>query len=183
MAHKEDHPVQANHLLLCLKSRRVWNCSWERVCRMHEVRNGRSPQTLLPGCSRPEANPRAPKGRGWPWPTLNKGPHPTPRAAPRHASLSLLHCFSQTGQSRCRPRGQRQGGAQPPGAHARAHGLGWSKQTLLKGHFCRLWLRWPEETAIIFQGCKCQKKNALSHSFPPCPWSAERLLARHFLAK
>ena len=97
--------------------------------------------------------------------------HPHPQSSPSPAPL-LHPLFVPSWWVWMQPRGQRQGGALPRRAHARALGWGWSKQTLLKGHFFRLWLQWPEEAAIIFQGCKCQKKNALSHSFPPCPWSA-----------
>lgn len=129
-------------------------------------------QRPAPGAQREGADPDLPGTRSSP------PPPEQPLASP-----PLVLSFSQTGGSGCRPRGQRQGGAPLCRAHARASARGWSKQTLLKGHFFRLRLRRPEEAAIIFQGCKCQKKNSPSPSFPPCPSSVQRLLTRHFLAK
>lgn len=130
---------------------------------------------------RARGQPRAPSGKGLTLTSRERAPCPPPPAAPRQPPPVLG--FSQTGGSGYRPWGQRQGGAPLRRAHARASARGWSKQTLLKGHFFRLRLRRPEEAAIIFQGCKCQKKNSPSPSFPPCPSSAQRLLTRHFLAK
>lgn len=172
-------PIQTHSFLLRLKSKRGWCWHGDRISRMYEVWNGWSPQTRFAGRSRTEAS----MGAYWKVTLTSLSwaqPQRSPLASPSSLSSTVFPKLASLDAG--------------PGVSAKAgrsfteltqgpSAWGWSKQTLLKGHFFRLWLWRPEEAAIIFQGCKCQKKNALSHSFPPCPWSAKRLLTRHFLAK
>lgn len=83
-------------------------------------------QRPAPGAQREGADPDLPGISSSPPPLDPQQPLPSP---------PLLLSFSQTGRSGCRPRGQRQGRAPLRRAHARASARGWSKQTLLKGHF------------------------------------------------